>query len=334
MTRLTIGEKINPFPAGSFNRIVDLLPVLERLADSGVLDGADAALQGALDPVGAAVLVVNKTGADLVEFAPVGLDKPAVDLLDANGTDISGIAADIAPLGVLNGPQFEVVTPDEDDHSSKFALTLEPIASNHTGRALIPGATWARVDIKDDADESCGIETDNVTEFTTAKSGTLIIWKPANQTGVRWCIVQLGGGGGGLSTKARAMITGTVPAASFNGTTKEVTPGESSTEVATVLRWNAAGGKMEKDPDVTPNPMKARNVSSETPVRGSTAEPVVLSGAVEEIDGVADKVFVIDPFDLRSLPNYAKGTTSPDDNQVPYHEAGDGSFKLDAEECP
>ena len=79
---------------------------------------------------------------------------------------------------------------------------------------------------------------------------------------------------------------------------------------------------------------------SETDIRASVSEPIVMTG---DVDGAGpssetpDGLILHQNFDFRSLPGYAKGTapggSDDPDLQIPYHSGGVSDFKLDSEDC-
>jgi hypothetical protein len=137
---------------------------------------------------GVEILAKNMTGDALKEYSIVGVDKPAFDEPDA-------VADDRAVDVIFRGVVVEVVEATEGEHADKWAVLLEPLADGQVGRAFLPGCTWARVDIKSDGDEKCGIADTVKDNLVSGTGSTPIIWAP-DGTGIKWCIVRLGAGGG------------------------------------------------------------------------------------------------------------------------------------------
>lgn len=199
MTRLTIGDNFpREFPGDTWNRLVDLLERVEQLG------GPDQLLQlvnqtAVADPVGMIINVVNKTGSDLVENA-IAIVKKNTFVFDPPGGEI-----DEADAVVMGGVQLEVESVNSSNKTEPFVITIDPIPDDATGRAYLPGASWARLDIQSEGDSTAGPEDGDAKCLKTGQGSTPILVKPPG-TGIKWGIVQLGGGGGGGPTVRFAQI--------------------------------------------------------------------------------------------------------------------------------
>ena len=144
-----------------------------------------------------------------------------------------------------------------------------------------------------------------------------------------------GGGSAPAAAIQRALIFGEVPAASFDAPSQEITPGDSNGAIALVMRWNAAGTKLERDTDI--EPIICRNVTSGSKVIGTPTDPVAMMGTVENINDIS--YFVLSPFDLYTLEGNEEGTAlapgATDDPglKVPYKSSGTRAYSVETVPC-
>lgn len=109
-----------------------------------------------------------------------------------------------------------------DEREGKpYAILLEPIAAGAIGRTMIFGIVPAKVSIQD-ADDQYAVPTPNSSAGALQSDSTgvaRIVWK-AGGTGSQWCLLQLGGAGGGsVGDKAyMCQVTGGSQSAGFNVT--------------------------------------------------------------------------------------------------------------------
>ena len=86
-----------------------------------------------------------------------------------------------------------------DEREGKpYAILLQPIAAGEIGRAMVFGIVPAKVTIND-ADDQYAVPTPNSSSGALQSDTTgvaRIVWK-AGGTGSQWCLLQLGGAGGG-----------------------------------------------------------------------------------------------------------------------------------------
>lgn len=79
-----------------------------------------------------------------------------------------------------------------------YAILLEPLAKDQIGRAMVLGIVPAKVTVND-ADDQYAVPTPGSSSgaLESASTGVArIVWK-AGGTGSQWCLLQLGGAGGG-----------------------------------------------------------------------------------------------------------------------------------------
>lgn len=182
MKRYAVGEPIRGWPVPTWNRIVDHVEGMAADAMRGAFNatGAFAGMPHAL-----VVKVVNKSGANKREFAILGIDDAALTIPDA-GSD------DAPDWSILQCVALECIAADATDHATKFVVTLQPLAVDAVGDAVILGVTWARIDIGDEDDGYAEIYSGDSTRLQSATSGyARILWKPSG-TGLKWCVVELG----------------------------------------------------------------------------------------------------------------------------------------------
>jgi len=93
---------------------------------------------------------------------------------------------------------FEGVKMTAEREGKPYAITLEPIGAGEVGRAMLLGLTPAKVTIGSVDDEYAVPKPGSSTgELESSPTGVArILWKAAN-SGLAWCILQLGGAGSG-----------------------------------------------------------------------------------------------------------------------------------------
>lgn len=102
-----------------------------------------------------------------------------------------------------------------------YAILLEPVAAGAIGRAMVFGIVPAKVSIQD-ADDQYAVPTPNSSAGALQSDSTgvaRIVWK-AGGTGAQWCLLQLGGAGGGSGGDKAYMcqVNGGSQSAGFNVT--------------------------------------------------------------------------------------------------------------------
>lgn len=115
------------------------------------------------------------------------------------------VLSDIAIPPNVNEDEFVSCTPvfvgqkmTEEREGKPYAILLQPLAAGEIGRAMVLGIVPAKVNIEDAEDEYAvptpGSSTGALQSDATGVAR--IIWK-AGGAGSQWCLLQLGGAGGG-----------------------------------------------------------------------------------------------------------------------------------------
>lgn len=312
--RLVAGERLNGISAEGWNRFRAATLAVE---EAGQVHGVDLSELTGLPSLQVEVMR-SGSGSDLQTYSVVGLEKP-----------VGEIPSDLTepPLD-----QFflDAVAPTEGEPFGILSTSLDA-TDNSGGEATYAGYTWAKVDIQDEEDTTCNVETDNYDNLVSGTGSIPMEWKPEG-TGIKWVIVRLGVRAPAAGQQARAMITGDIPAAVFNGATKEVTPGYNGGAVCTIMVWDEDSGKLVADPDYPSMP--GSNDTSTSKVAGSVDQPVVMPGTIETRYG--EELFVLDPFDLYSLEGNIVGSVAAGDDpdmRIPYKPGGGRLYKVDSEDC-
>ncbi len=97
-------------------------------------------------------------------------------------------------------PILTGTTPATANHSGKFVITLEPIAKDAVGRALIWGVIQVQVNMASTSDGFADVKNTDATQLQssgTASGGGAQMMYVESGTGTKWAVVRLGGGGGG-----------------------------------------------------------------------------------------------------------------------------------------
>ena len=112
---------------------------------------------------------------------------------------------DIAVPPNLNEDEFVSCAPvfigqkmTEEREGKPYAILLEPLAKDQIGRAMVLGIVPAKVTIQD-ADDQYAVPTPGSSTGALQSDSTgvaRILWK-AGGGGLQWCLLQLGGAGGG-----------------------------------------------------------------------------------------------------------------------------------------
>ena len=95
-------------------------------------------------------------------------------------------------------PVFVGVKMTEEREGKPYAILLQPLAAGEIGRAMVLGITPAKVTIQD-ADDEYAVPTPGSSTGALQSDATgvaRIVWK-AGGSGQQWCLLQLGGAGGG-----------------------------------------------------------------------------------------------------------------------------------------
>lgn len=199
----------------------------------------------------------------------------------------------------------------ETETTGDIAIVFGPLDAQtgsymSMGSGVVQGMTWAKVNVTDEDHTTAGPADGEPLLQSGVANRTPIIWKQAG-TGEVWALVLLGGGSSGTIA---VQVTGEIDAAT-NGY-HSITPG-----TGTAYKLKRVDGAWEEDEEV--GQVDVEN-HSQTPIVGSTANPVNLRA--HKIDGV----WVLDPFDLWSLPN-----ATIDDAQAVVRQTGERAFGLSAD---
>ena len=106
---------------------------------------------------------------------------------------------------------FEGQKMTSERENMPYAILLEPVEPREIGRAMLLGLTPAKVTINS-ADDQYAVPKANSEDGALESSSTgvaRILWK-AGGAGLQWCVLQLGGAGGGKADERVAMcrVTG------------------------------------------------------------------------------------------------------------------------------
>ncbi len=159
-------------------------------------DATRAHLQGQFNSGGKAtagvqqstvVLVKNASGADVRQYAPLAVDTPLI----ASNQNLAEF---------LREPMFRGDTPVVARHPAltnygRFVVTLEPIAANAIGRAVISGVTVARVKRTTTGNTHADIEHAQTGWLVGSSRGgaEVISWGNTTDDGTSlWCLIRIG----------------------------------------------------------------------------------------------------------------------------------------------
>lgn len=215
LTRLVVGNSINGFPGRTFNTLCDYA---ERRDAPKPPRPRPHSLQYSL-----AATIRNDTTYDLAAGEVVGLSTILGDPITDEAIRYSG-------------PVFIGVVPSAA-YENKFGVMLSPCAAGGIGKAMILGAAWAKIDVNNAAHEFATIKAGTQTSLKSAASpGYPIVWKESG-TGLRLCLVLVGGAGGaGLRHgKLSAALTG--PTATVNCVVWAGTTPAATSETLSVGCW-------------------------------------------------------------------------------------------------
>lgn len=150
----------------------------------------------AVDPTGAyhraheewrqPVLMKNGTGAERDRYEIAGIDAPWFD----PATDLIEFKYRVAVTGV---------TPSVPTHNGRFGVFQEKTAANQPGLVKMSGVTQVQVDIQSVGDSYCDVKDGSYSELVSNSTGgsMILLPNPPDSTGIQWCIVRIGHGGGG-----------------------------------------------------------------------------------------------------------------------------------------
>lgn len=201
LQRLTPGQALRQLSAGSWNRAMAATLTVEQLG------GNPTAGKFASPPEARFIKLTNGTGADRNAKEIVGYDGHALNWPDDNDT----LPERSIPVAVAAAP-----TSDE-----RFGVLVTSAQDGEPAVAQITGFAYVLVDVKDASDVVCGPVDDQYTHLDSGTGTTPILAKALageeTETGVQWCLVELGAQPAMRITRQYAVVTSSTGAASFAG---------------------------------------------------------------------------------------------------------------------
>ena len=131
-------------------------------------------------------------------------DYPRFSALVITGVAISPSANEDEFVSCPTVFEGQKMTSERED--MPYAILLEPIAAGEIGRAMLLGLTPAKVAIQSTDDQYAvpKANSDNGALESSETGVARILWK-AGGSGTQWCVLQLGGAGGGKADERVAM---------------------------------------------------------------------------------------------------------------------------------
>lgn len=186
MTRLTPGTTSQGIPGRTWNRLVDML---ERPPE-----GVQPPPLDAFEYRGGQLVMEVEAQTDVGELGVLELTEPVF-----LPTPTTGGGNDDADEATLAAPAMRADAPT--NATSRVAITLEPIENGNRGQAVVLGLAWARVDVVTAGDTSCHPVASDIAALQSGSGAIDILWRELDgevtETGEQWCLVMLGGTGGG-----------------------------------------------------------------------------------------------------------------------------------------
>ena len=138
-------------------------------------------------------------------------DYPRFSALVITGVAVSPSANEDEFVSCPTVFEGQRMTSERED--MPYAVLLEPIAAREIGRAMLLGLTPAKVSIQSSDDQYAVPKPNSDSgELQSSETGVArILWK-AGGSGSQWCVLQLGGAGGGTADERVSMckvISGT-----------------------------------------------------------------------------------------------------------------------------
>lgn len=203
--RFVAGQKAKSLPGESLNRAMDLA---DRWRELGPPPGPGDAPPTADTPV-LVVPIKNPTETAFVERGIFGIDQSAYtppEIVEGETPSEDENEADASILGA--GAALEIATPDVEEHSGKWGVTLGPVGPGRSGYGVVSGVVWVRVDVTDAGHGFATLADGDRVYLESSTSGMPILFAakqdveedpgadpPTTPTGKQWCLVHLGGGG-------------------------------------------------------------------------------------------------------------------------------------------
>lgn len=180
MTRFHTGQKIRAWPDQTWNRLVDKSQLPEGLRD-GPLARDLSELIAKTRPGQLAIEVCPDF--DMVEHGVAIIDQPTFQ------PPLLGLS-DLGGEETLKPPMVDVVAPTGGNLGGVPIITLEPIAADNTGLAVVRGLSFARVDIQAAGDTVCGPASGDAEQLQSGGGSITIVWRERpGETGPMWCLV-------------------------------------------------------------------------------------------------------------------------------------------------
>ena len=164
-------------------------------------------------------------------------DYPRFSALVITGVAVSPSANEDEFVSCPTVFEGQRMTSERED--MPYAVLLEPIAAREIGRAMLLGLTPAKVSIQSSDDQYAVPKPNSESgELQSSETGVArILWK-AGGSGSQWCVLQLGGAGGGKADERVAMCK-VVSGTAQSGYTVQVYPNgrgdEGGVELSAVL---------------------------------------------------------------------------------------------------
>lgn len=178
MKKVQPGNKLR-IEAKTFNSMIDAAKDFQSRGGGPRQDIPSAARTR-----GMAIIIRNKTGADLGRLAVVGLGEPI--FAPDNAAKLTTFAQAVG---------FDGDTPAAA-HAGKFAVLIDPIEDDGLGHAIAAGITPASVNITSADHEYADIAVGQSGYLTSGATGPAKILYQQPGTGVKLCVVRFEGGAG------------------------------------------------------------------------------------------------------------------------------------------
>lgn len=173
LKKVTQGQKLS-IPAPTWNAFIDAANAHRNRGNS---IGASARPK---DTKNGIIYIKNDSGSDVDQFGILGLD----DILISPTDNENEFRDKVTMSGV---------TP-ASTHKGKFGITLEPIAKDKIGRAVIAGISQVRLNVISESPEPrfAEVESGSLARLAVAKYGSAaILWRKGD-TGEQWAVVRIG----------------------------------------------------------------------------------------------------------------------------------------------
>lgn len=163
--------------ASTFNAFIDAAAAHQRSLHDQSSDPLRANARTGI------VLVRNKTGEDLDQFAIAGLDKASIEPQDNEEEFRRRLVFDIK--------KPDEVDPDYADHEMRFVIMQQPLKQDAVGKGMILGVSPVKLDIKEERHDYASFKAGETAHLETNYVGTARILYKESGTGVKWGIVEM-----------------------------------------------------------------------------------------------------------------------------------------------